>query len=272
MDESASACSHSDRYEQIYDTGDLILLLGPHQAPLKVQSRCLRTASKPKPVDLSDDDFGAMHTVCCVIHHRNDLLTPTLDPADLLRVAIVVDKYDLSVAMKFALAQWLKLRDDMDMIQLGFMLAAAYRLRHEELFEETTLALIIRCDASYWCLPGHEIINEVFNIKTPGKVLYVLEERRNRMRADILRLLGSSGPKCSCGWGKVHAQGREKRKARYGPLDLLKTPLSQIIDRLERIPLGEWRPGRRDRHHEEGCSSVSGAYIVVDLNKLILLA
>lgn len=64
---------------------------------------------RPKSVELGDDDFGAMHTI--KIHHQNDLLTPSLDPADILRVAIVVDKYDLSVAMKFALAQWLKLRD-----------------------------------------------------------------------------------------------------------------------------------------------------------------
>ncbi|KAH7021581.1 uncharacterized protein B0I36DRAFT_297316 [Microdochium trichocladiopsis] len=215
----------SDQYEQICGRGDVILLIGPHQAPLKVQSRCLRTASKvfdamfgpnwnegqnlsqdrPKSVELGDDDFGAMHTVCCVIHHRNDLWTPSLDPADVLRVAIVVDKYDLSVAMKFALAQWLKLRDDMNMIQLGYIMAAAYRLRDEGNYVETTLALILRCDASYWCLSEHEMISEVLSAETPGKVVYFLEERRNHMRADILRILGSRGPDCSCGWGKEHA-------------------------------------------------------------------
>ncbi|KXJ84704.1 hypothetical protein Micbo1qcDRAFT_181424 [Microdochium bolleyi] len=124
----------------------------------------------PKPVELGDDDFGAMHTVCCVIHHRIDLLTQTLDPADVLRVAIVVDKYDLSVAMKFALAPWLKLRDDMNMMQLGYMMAATHRLRDEERFVETTLALILRCDASYWCLSEHEMISEVLCAKTSGKV------------------------------------------------------------------------------------------------------
>ncbi|KXJ84902.1 hypothetical protein Micbo1qcDRAFT_128908, partial [Microdochium bolleyi] len=39
-------------------------------------------------------------------------------------------------------------------------------------------------------------------------------------------------------WGNKHAQGREELKGAYGPLDLLKTPLSQIINRLESIPLG----------------------------------
>ncbi|KAH7010682.1 uncharacterized protein B0I36DRAFT_341970 [Microdochium trichocladiopsis] len=162
----------------------------------------------PKPVELGDDDFGAMHTVCYVIHHRNDLLTQTLDPADVLGVAIVVDKYDLSVAMKFALAPWLKLRDDMNMIQLGYMMAATHRLRDEERFVETTLALILRCDASYWCLSEHEMISEVLCAKTSGKVAYLLEERRNHMRASILSILGSRGPDCSCGWGNEHAQGQ----------------------------------------------------------------
>ncbi|KXJ84815.1 hypothetical protein Micbo1qcDRAFT_129057, partial [Microdochium bolleyi] len=257
--------------EEICGSGDVILLIGPHQAPLKVQSRCLRTASKvfdamfgpnwnegqdlsedmPKPVELGDDDFGAMHTVCCVIHHRNDLLTQTLDPADVLRVAVVVDKYDLGVAMKFALAPWLKLRDDINMIQLGYMMAATYRLRDKERFVGTTLALILCCDASYWCLSEHETISESLRSNTDYTDL--LEERRNHMRADILSILRSRGPDCSCGWGNEHAQGREELRGAYGPLDLLKTPLSQIINKLESIPLGNLSRLRK-------CKKLSGKH------------
>jgi hypothetical protein len=60
---------------------------------------------------------------------------------------------------------------DMNMIQLGYIMTAAYRLRDEGSFVETTLALIIRCDAPYWCLSEHEMISEALNAETPGKIV-----------------------------------------------------------------------------------------------------
>ena len=101
---------------------DIFLVIAPDRVRLRVDSHCLRSASRvfdamfgpywkegqglsdafPKGVTLEEDDAESMRTTCCVIHQRND--SPQLAPGsqELLQIAILVNKYTLNVAMKHA--------------------------------------------------------------------------------------------------------------------------------------------------------------------------
>lgn len=51
---------------------------------------------------LPDDDPTALTTICAVLHHRNDLVPSVFSGKDILRVAIVADKYDYLSAIHYA--------------------------------------------------------------------------------------------------------------------------------------------------------------------------
>lgn len=105
--------------------GDIILVVGPQDVRLKVHSKCLRLASKvfdtmlgPNwcegqelskgsllEVSLAENDVDAVRTICCVIHHCNDDVSRSLTPLEILRIAIVADKYDFILALKYASRQ-----------------------------------------------------------------------------------------------------------------------------------------------------------------------
>lgn len=78
----------------------IILVVGPQAVRLRVHSLFLRSASNvfqamfehgwseghdlsrehPKEIPLEKDDTEVMKTVCCAIHHRNDMLPTTIPP------------------------------------------------------------------------------------------------------------------------------------------------------------------------------------------------
>ena len=115
---------------------------------LRVYSQQLRSASKifsamfgpdwsegqrlskelPKEVALPDDDAKAMRIICCTIHFRNDLVPETLTTKEVLQIAIEIDKYDLMVALRYAIVEWLKPRFGMGIVETGHLLAAAFLL------------------------------------------------------------------------------------------------------------------------------------------------
>ena len=64
----------------------------------------------PTEVPLLEDYADAMQTICCIVHHRNDLAPRYLTAKEVLQIAIEVDKYDLKIALKYASVEWLKPR------------------------------------------------------------------------------------------------------------------------------------------------------------------
>ncbi|KAF2093976.1 btb/poz-like protein [Rhizodiscina lignyota] len=160
--------------------GDVILVVGPQHVRLRVHSQCLRCASKvfgamfgpqwmegegisyksPSEVLLLEDDAEALRTICRVIHHRNDDVPQFLTPKAVLQVAIVADKYDLNVALRFANMQGLKPRIDVERVDMGYLMAAAFLSSDVGTFMAHTLSLVLNYNGSYL-----EFLNDEFTSK-----------------------------------------------------------------------------------------------------------
>jgi hypothetical protein len=81
-----------DPVPDISSYGDVVLMVGPQNVRLRIQSQCLRCASKvfdamfrphwikgqglskefPQEVPLLEDDTDALRTIYCVIYHYNN--------------------------------------------------------------------------------------------------------------------------------------------------------------------------------------------------------
>lgn len=66
--------------------------------------------------------------------------------------------------------------------------------------------------------------------------LDLLEERRTRMRVELNQLLvtGKNGV-CSCGWAKTRSDKYEQLLLDYEPLKMFDVPLSEIIEKMEKV-------------------------------------
>jgi hypothetical protein len=127
----------------------------------------------PKEVPLTEDDADAMRTICCVIHHRNDAVPQALTTSEVLQIAIEADKYDCRIALKYASIQWLQPRDNADMVEQGYLMAAAYLIGNMETFAAHTLALILHYAGSYLELLDKELIGQT----VPWKVFCMQQLR-----------------------------------------------------------------------------------------------
>jgi hypothetical protein len=175
----------NDKLDPVLDIspdGDVVLVVGPRNVRLRIQSQCLRCASKvfgamfgptwsegqglskefPREVRLLEDDADALRTICCVIHHRNNDVPQSLTPIEVLQIAIEADKYDLNVALKYVRVQWLKPRGKPEREDMGYLLAAAFLFDDMDMFVAHALALILHYTGSYL---------EFLNDKVTGQIL-----------------------------------------------------------------------------------------------------
>ena len=196
--------------------GDIILVAGPDRVHLRVSSHCLRASSKvfeamfgphwyegqglssvtPKEVPLVEDDAEALLAVCRVIHHQNEPSKQAYGPLDLLKIAVVIDKYQLNVAMRYAVSSWLsRARDDLallpkddnlwsqgddrvwfqsddkPMLERFRVLAAAYVLQAGEEFKQIASDLLFSHGGSYFSIDSEDLAVDIL----PWKVFrYVL--------------------------------------------------------------------------------------------------
>ena len=171
MDASKTASAPSNT-NVIAFYGDLILVVGEKKTRLRVHSVCMKIASKvfdamlgphfsegqpsngnhPKEIPMPDDNATAMATICKVLHHRNDLLPDCLEPSDLPEIALVADKYDCVLALKYAMIQWLNFKEPVAFIDLGSLLIAAYVFDNSDAFRRVTQNLITGTYHSYHSL------------------------------------------------------------------------------------------------------------------------
>lgn len=175
-----------DRITNISPDGDVVFMVGEEKIRLKVQSHCLRSASKtfgvmfgsvwregqslskesPTEVPLVEDDADAMWTICCIIHHRNDLVPPRMTAEEILQIAILVDKYDLKVALKFASVEWLKPRVNATRADMGFLLAANFLFDNPDVFIAHIMALILHYNGSYMDFLDDEFTGQIIPPRT----------------------------------------------------------------------------------------------------------
>ncbi|OAL47474.1 hypothetical protein IQ07DRAFT_646412 [Pyrenochaeta sp. DS3sAY3a] len=241
-----------DRVADISPDGDVVLVVGAENVRLRVQSQCLRSASKvfgkmfgpdwsegqrllkeaPTEIPLPEDDADAMRTVCHIIHHRNDLVPPHLSAEEVLRIAIEVDKYDLKVAFKYANVGWLKPRINAERVDMGYLLVAAYLFDNTDAFMAHALTLILHYNGSYLNFLDDELISEIIS----SRIFCLLEERRTRFRAGLCELL-TSGKRdaCECGWGKYRNEKYERILAEYTPMKMLNASIADIIAKIEGV-------------------------------------
>jgi hypothetical protein len=153
----------------ICEDDDVVLVVGPaKEASLRVHSQCLRCSAKvvakmlsppwaesqhlssdcPREIPLPEDDPEAMRQICYVIHHRNNEVSENWSPEQVLQVAILAEKYDMNVALKYSSAHWLasnnqELGDDAEMLDIGRLLASAYLFGNSDMFATLSLRLML---------------------------------------------------------------------------------------------------------------------------------
>ena len=160
----------------IAPTGDILLVVGEEETQLRVHSVCMMSASKvfdamlgphfsegqpskeafPKEIHIPDDDARAMTTLCSVIHHRNDILPDIFEPAALADLALVADKYNCVLALKYAMNLWLDFEEPVTFVSLGKLLIAAYVFDNPNAFRRVTQRLITGFSCSYHSLSKGE--------------------------------------------------------------------------------------------------------------------
>jgi hypothetical protein len=131
---------------EIAADGDVILVVGPEEAKLRVHSLFLKAASKhfsamfkldwkeghnmlgrdgPGELPLPEDNAVALKLVFAIIHHRNKMVPPTLAAGEVLGIAITADKCDCTDTLEFASGNWLQPRKN-EAGNLMLLTAAAY--------------------------------------------------------------------------------------------------------------------------------------------------
>jgi hypothetical protein len=167
----------------ITSDGDVILLVGPRKTKLRVYSRSLRLASNvlaamlepdwhegeaisvalPREFALPGDNEEAMHVICALLHHRNDIVQCPLKEHDPLKIAILVDKYKLGFALKYVGAQWLS-QPYQNSSALGqvYLMAAASLFENAEAFRDASKKIIFDCPDPYLDLWKDATVKEVF--------------------------------------------------------------------------------------------------------------
>ena len=172
--------------ETISPNGDVILVVGPQTVRLRVHSLFLRSASKvfnamlgpnwsegqrlseecPPEVSLEEDNPESLRIICNVIHHQNDNVPDKPPPEQVLEIAIETDKYDLTVAMRYAAAQWLERSDTLSTIETGYLMASAFLFDDADRFATHTLELVLNHTGPYLQLLDDGRISQVLPWKT----------------------------------------------------------------------------------------------------------
>lgn len=175
---------------------DLFLVVGPNKQPIGVDARTLRRVSNvfeamfkppwlestklaenrisPPELVLPEDDFRAMNVICCIIHHRNDLVPSDISASDILQVAIVADKYDMLTALKYPAAEWLKQKpkpktaEAEAILFMGNLLAAAFLFREPVEFGRLSLELLFNYSGSYREVGKTSVLVDILGSELPG--------------------------------------------------------------------------------------------------------
>ncbi|KAL7798794.1 hypothetical protein V8C43DRAFT_276286 [Trichoderma afarasin] len=178
---------------EIAPEGDLILIVGPEEAKLHVDSMMLRAASKPfsamfrsdwkegrdllncdRPTEipLPEDNAAALKIMCSVIHHKASEVPRTLAAGDVLAVAVAADKYDCVEALELVSDRWLRPSGD-EADNLMLLTAAAYLFQNAQAFKELTKALILDYKDPYLTLSCREVESAM-----PWKVFFKYSDDR----------------------------------------------------------------------------------------------
>ncbi|KAK2057686.1 hypothetical protein LY76DRAFT_593972 [Colletotrichum caudatum] len=254
-----SSLTQTNTVVEIAPDGDLILVVGPEQAKLRVYSMLLKAVSKPfsamcgldwkegcnllgsdgpTEIFLPEDNAVALKIICYIIHHENRNIPHTLAAGDILAVAVTADKYDFVHALKFASESWLRSSGD-EVGNLMLLTAAAYLFQNAKAFKEITRALVLDHDGPYLALSCEEVESAM-----TWRVFCLLEEQRGFARLKMAEILISGvndeTGRCvhRCGWTSKYAYAYIKLLQReyLWPAHLHHISISKALELAERMP------------------------------------
>jgi hypothetical protein len=159
----------SDSIVDIATNTDIILVVGPENTKLQVNSCVLRNSSgvfnamlgpnfkegqdihagSPRVISMLEDNADALATICKILHLRNDLVPESLTPREVLQIAITADKFDCTMRLAVHTAKWLNPGSTQDILELGRLLVASYILNDARAFGQLTFAIVSRSTDSY---------------------------------------------------------------------------------------------------------------------------
>lgn len=240
--------------ENVDPEGDVILVVGPDKRRMRVDSRCLRRASKvfaamfstrfaegqnlsplePKEVPLPEDDHEHMLVLCNAFHLKNEVLESTPTTSDMLNLAVLIDKYDCAEAVRFISKAWLlgwkktyhqPWRKTYYQQDVERLVAAAYLMRDQEQFRVYTKVLVVWHESSLGLLRmGNVIPFHIYSKPVRKSILQrytdvsvQIEEQRLTGRQDLLNTLNSCirNPGCDCGCCWYTTADASRFKAHY---------------------------------------------------------
>lgn len=161
----------------IAPTGDIVLVVGPEERQLRVQTLILEGASKafaallsPNRKDgrhvtdadgilrlrLPEDDAMWMKCICEIIHHRPGSLAESLSVSDILGIAHMVDKYDFIAAMALT-SGMLLLSGNRKADELMVLMVAAFLFQNASAFKMITKSLILNHGDSYLAISNKDV-------------------------------------------------------------------------------------------------------------------
>ena len=175
-----------DPVQDISPDGDVVLVVGPRNARLRIQSQVLWCAlnvfgamfgptwsegqglskESPREVRLVEDNVDVLRIIYYIIYYRNNNVPQSLTLIEVLQIAIKADKYNLNIALKYARAQWLKLRGRPERVDIGYLLAVAFLFGDIGMFVAHAIGLILYYTGSYLEFFDNEITSQTVPWKT----------------------------------------------------------------------------------------------------------
>ncbi|KAK3401519.1 hypothetical protein B0T20DRAFT_401916 [Sordaria brevicollis] len=77
-------------------------------SPPWIESTRTLSPGSPKDIELPEDNPEVMETICYALHHRIDMVPfQEMSGQKVLKAAQLIDKYDLSTAMRLVTDKWL---------------------------------------------------------------------------------------------------------------------------------------------------------------------
>lgn len=155
--------------EEICPGGDVTLVVGEENRQFIVSSMVLRSTSsvfnkmfgpdfsegrtliktKHVKVPLPEDSPEALLPILFVLHYQNDRVPLRIPPAELYHVALLSDKYDLTVALKFAARRWVDQPCVTDSKELLLLMKSACLFEDSDGFRKVTAALVLHHQGTY---------------------------------------------------------------------------------------------------------------------------
>ncbi|KAM0218014.1 hypothetical protein ACHAQD_007214 [Fusarium lateritium] len=146
-------------------------MLGPH---FKEGHALAQAGSEPVEIALPEDDAGAFSHICQVLHCQADtkLLNPS--PTMLLKICVLIQKYDLKRAIELSINYWVcqQLESELKLEDLWILALFCLQVGGVNAFKSVTQKLIVSAKLPFVELASKS--EERIKGFVPGRVIYKL--------------------------------------------------------------------------------------------------